>query len=231
MLRMTIWTDILDLFYPQLCMVCSRTLVTSETHICTFCYDELPRTGFHFQKENPTEKILWGRVPMEQAGSFLFFNKNGMTQNLLHHIKYRGRKELAQGLGRMYARELKNEQPDFRPDLIIPVPLHRRKENQRGYNQSLSFAEGLSEVLGVPLLPKAIKRKAHTATQTRKSRYRRWENVANVFSVEQPEALKGRHIAIVDDVITTGATLEACCRPLLEYDVRITIMTLAIARG
>lgn len=189
----------------------------------------LPETGFWKQKDNPVEKLLWGRAKIEHASAFLFFEKGSSVQNIFHHFKYRGKKEIGYLLGRMYASKLKDS--FFSEiDLIIPVPLHKKKLRKRGYNQSLIISQGLSEILEKPVNNTTLSRKKFTSTQTKKSRYDRWLNVKDIFSVENESLLENKHILLVDDIITTGATTESLIHTLTEIPgIKISVVALAVA--
>lgn len=224
-----VWADFLRIFYPEVCAACDRSLVRGEEALCTHCVNALPRTRAGFDLQNPTARIFYGRVPVAAAGSFLIFRPGGMVRDMLHQIKYRGKRQLAVVLGRMYGEELQQGgiQP---PDFIIPVPLHPRKERQRGYNQSACFAEGLAERIGGTIETGLLVRRRFTQTQTRRSRWARWENVNEVFGVTRPAKLAGKHILLVDDVVTTGATLEACAAGLLGAGAAsVSVLTIAVA--
>jgi len=170
----------------------------------------MPETGYHEQKENPIEKLFWGRIKLERAFAYLFFRKSGIVQNILHELKYNSNQELARFLGIKYAQRIKSTVADISIDSVAAIPLHKSKKRIRGYNQSELFAEGLAEGLGIEDLSSSLKRNIATETQTKKSRIERWQNVENVFELIRPEQFKNRHILIVDDVITTGATIESC---------------------
>ena len=225
------WLDnLLGLFYPNLCLACGRNLPPRQEGICISCLFKLPRTNFHLEPENPFAGRFWGRVPLEAGAAFLYFAKGGKTQRLIHHLKYEGKQEVGVFLGKLYGLALR-EAPGFREAaLILPVPLHPRKLHRRGYNQSALFAKGLSEAMKVPWLPNGLQRTEYTATQTRKSRLERFENVEEAFIVPNPGRVKGQHVLLVDDVITTGATLEACALKILEVEgVKVSMATIAIA--
>lgn len=223
------WEDILHLFFPRVCAICDTALMRGEEGLCAHCLDALPRSRFGLLPDNPAAKIFHGRVPLSVAGSYLVFRPGGMVQDLLHDIKYRGKKELAETLGRLYSTELLGAGLQ-KPDLLVPVPLHPRKERQRGYNQSTHFAAGLAEILGAEVAPDALRRNSYTDSQTSKGRWSRWENVGNVFSARLPEQIRGKNIIITDDVVTTGATLEACVRAALEAGAASTgVLTMAFA--
>jgi ComF family protein len=188
------------------------------------------KTHYHNHLDNPVEKIFWGRVKIERATSFFLFVKGSPYQNMLHQLKYKGRQDLGIYLGELFGRDL-TEQESFRHfDLIIPVPLHPDKEKKRGYNQSRLIAQGISNILKVPVDTEVLNRKTFTQTQTKKSRYERWENVEDVFEIQTDKNIAGKHILLVDDVLTTGATLEGCSQTLLKAsDVKISVVTLAYA--
>ncbi len=176
--------------------------------------------------------IFNGRLPLFSATSFLFFSKGGETQQLIHKLKYKGHKEIGLYLGRMFGNQLNGSELFRTADIIIPVPLHPRKEHKRGYNQSLMIGEGMASRMNARVFPDVLYRKIHTSSQTKKSRYERWENVKDTFEIKKGERLERKHVILVDDVITTGATLEACGNKLLEIPhIRLSIASLAYAQG
>lgn len=194
------------------------------------CIFKLPKTNFHKDKENPIAKIFWGRVSVESAASFYSFGKGGKVQHLIHQLKYKGKKEVGVSVGKLYGQELKASDNFNLIDIIVPVPLHKKKLRKRGYNQSQYFAEGLSQTMNVDTDCKSLFRALASETQTRKSRFNRWKNVESVFQLKDSISLIGKHILLVDDVITTGATLEACAHTLLQIPgVKISIVTIAYA--
>lgn len=202
--------------YPNTCASCDRWLVHGESGICMHCLDEMPRTGYQLHRGNPVEAIFWGRVPLLMAGSFLHFRDEGMVRDMLHGIKYKGRRELATELGKLYAGELRQHVPEFAPDLWLPVPLHPRKLRQRGYNQSLAIADGLAAVLGGDVRDDVLFRRNYTQSQTRKGRFSRWENTGTAFGIRNQTAISGKKVILVDDVVTTGATAEACLQLIVS---------------
>ncbi len=175
-------------------------------------------------------RSLWGRVACEGVAAYLYFRKGSRVQHLIHHLKYKGRYQIGDFLGRLYGQILINQSPFNTVQLIIPVPLHPKRQRERGYNQSEVFANGLGKVMGIPVSNQNLIRSARSETQTRKNPTQRWENVKEIFSVVDPEALEGKHILLVDDVFTTGATIEACATTLLTAcSVRISVITIAYA--
>ena len=208
--------DFLSLFFPLYCLGCSRSLVKGEDILCTGCLTQLPKTQYHTRIENPVLNKLSGRLPIRHGWAFLKFQKGGMVQHLLHQLKYNNHPEIGERLGKAYGRELAMAALGNEFDLIVPVPLHRSRLRHRGYNQSAHFAKGLSESLEVPWDESISIRLQATATQTRKSRGERWENVRSVFSVGPQGLISNKRILLVDDVITTGATLEACGQHLFD---------------
>lgn len=222
--------DFLGLLYPNLCLACEKNTPTKGNVICLSCQYYLPKTKFHLERENRFTERFWGRVPIDAGAALYFFTKGSRTQNLIHKLKYEGKTKVGIKLGNLYGKMLKDSPYFSNVDLIVPVPLHPKKEQQRGYNQSDLFAKGLSEEMEVPWSKKALIRTAMTETQTKKSRSARVKNVNDVFQVNQPKRLKGKHILLVDDVMTTGATLEACATKILTVgDVKISFATIAIA--
>ncbi len=227
---MNLAEDIISLFYPRLCTGCNISLVKGEELLCLNCIADLPRTNYHLIRENPVFQQFVGRVQIELATSFCRFDKGGRLQHLLHQLKYKGNREIGQKMGQLFGYELIQSVLYNTVDAIIPVPLHPRKEKKRGFNQSAEICIGLSEAMNRPHLIGNLIRDIHTESQTRKGRFERWENVSGIFSLRDRNAIKGLHLLLVDDVITTGATLEAAAVPLLEIEgVKVSIATLACA--
>lgn len=220
----------LELFYPRICLVCGQKLISTEEHICLKCLLHMPRTNYHDEPENPMEKLFYGRIHIERATTLFEFRKGSPYQKILHHLKYKGLKELGEFMGKQLAIELRGSDFIQSVDLICAVPLHPKKERKRGYNQSFHIAKGLSEELRIPVGQHAIRRKVHTSTQTKKSRFERWENVEGIFEVPAPAVFEGKHVLLIDDVVTTGATLEACAHEILNCPkAKVSLATLAIA--
>ncbi len=220
--------DFVSLFYPECCHACSTPLNKGEKILCTYCHYKLPLTNFHKQASNQVSRLFWGRQPIEAATACYTFQKGGAIQHLIFQFKYKGYPEIGIEIGRRYGIELR-QAPLFRNlDLILPVPLHFRKQKIRGFNQSACFGEGLSQSLGIPQNKTCLQRIQPTESQTRKSRFSRWKNVETVFTLSQPEEIAGKHILLVDDVVTTGATLEACAKLLLEVEgTKVSIVAIA----
>ncbi len=226
------WQAFFDLLFPRCCVVCGRPLGKGEEGICTSCNIALPRTGYHLLEDNPVEQLFWGKVSLQRATSFFYYRKGSPSRRILHQLKYGGQKTLAQSMGRYMAAELVASGFFEGVEVLIPVPLHLRKEKRRGYNQSEWIARGIGQVTGIPLDRSSVVRKKYTETQTRKTAYERWENVAGVFALSCPEHFVGKHILLIDDVLTTGATIVACASALQEVaGIRISVLTLAVAEG
>ena len=223
--------DFLDLIYPKLCITCDRKLVTQERYICLHCLSDLPRTKFHLDAENKVAQLFWGRVKVEYATSWLFFRKGSRYQKLIHYLKYKGLKEVGEEMGLLFGNELK-ESPFHQIDIVVPVPLHPKKLKQRGYNQSEWIARGIATSLSKPLSADNLVREIFTPTQTRKNRFERWQNVEDIFSVKQPARFFRKHVLVIDDVVTTGSTLEAAVTAILQAGAeKVSIATLACAEG
>lgn len=223
--------NLLSIFYPRLCIGCGDILQESEKHLCLNCELHLPETDFHLEEENPLEEIFRGRVPVENVFAFLHYRKGNLSQNLLHHLKYKGNKEVGAYLGEMYGKKLARTGHLEGIDLILPIPLHPKKQRMRGYNQSEWIAKGLSAATGIPYSTEILVRRTYTETQTKKGRFNRWENVSEVFAVAEPERLAGVHVLICDDVLTTGATMEAAISKILAVaGTRVSVVTMAVAK-
>ncbi|TXK51361.1 ComF family protein [Pontibacter qinzhouensis] len=208
-------------------------MARGEDFICTDCNVKLPYTEYHVHggtAENQLLKRFWGKVPVRFAFAYLHFISKGRVQRLLHELKYRGAEELGDHLGYRYGSLLSDHQYNSHFDLVVPVPLHQSKLRKRGYNQSDSFAEGLARALQLPWSNRTLERTANTDTQTKKGRLERWQNVEDIFVVRKPELVQGKRILLVDDVMTTGATLEACAIALLAAGcVEVSVAAIAAA--
>ncbi|GAB4093812.1 ComF family protein [Flaviaesturariibacter terrae] len=223
---------LLHLAYPHLCAGCGNDALPTDVPLCLRCLSELPRTGFERYAHNPVDRLFWGRLPLRQASAQFYFSKDSIIQRLLHRVKYGGGQELAQYLGRLMGRQLADAPRFAGIDALVPLPLHRSREKKRGYNQAELLCRGITEAWNVPLWPDAALRLSATETQTKMGRLARWQNMEGRFAPSDPARIEGRHLLLVDDVVTTGATLEACGRALLAVPgVTLSIATLCIAAG
>ncbi len=221
---------LMRLFFANLCAGCDQPLSRGEKMVCLRCLFELPETGFHLLEANPVEQLFTGRIPVSAATACYFFHKNVSLQHIIHQFKYHNRKEAAVFMGALMGNMLKQSVQYAYIDGIIPVPLHSKKQMLRGYNQSELLSEGIAGVLQAPVIKDGLVRMTATESQTKKSRLDRWQNVKDAFQIVKPAALKGKHLLLVDDVITTGATIEACAEALLHIPgVKVSIAALAKA--
>jgi len=222
--------DFVSLLFPELCAACRASLVANEELICTDCLYNLPLTNFHLQPNNIVARQFWGKIDLEGAYALYYFTKGGKIQNLMHQFKYKGIRQIGNLLGNIAGEQLNKNAVFNAVDVIIPVPLHKKRMRQRGYNQSACFAEGLAQKLNAGVQENNLVREVATETQTHKSRFARFENMQEVFVIKNPERLINKHILLVDDVITTGSTLEACGIQLLKIEgVKLSIATIAYA--
>lgn len=212
--------DFASLIFPEICHACGNSLVATEKHFCTACIYQLPYTNYHLNPGNKIAKQFWGRVNVNSACAFLYFNKAGKVQNIMHQLKYNNQPQVGIEIGRMYAEQLKESSIYNFAEAIIPVPLHPKKLIKRGYNQSEQFAIGLSEILNIPVITDILYRDKAAESQTTKSRINRFENMKTVFNAYKTDC-SFKNVLLVDDTITTGATLEACTFALQEIGIEV----------
>ncbi|ALI99014.1 ComF family protein [Rufibacter tibetensis] len=215
----SLYHDFLALLFPEDCRACAGELALGEEVICSHCRIKLPYTDFHLSPtQNTLHEVFWGRVPIKLAVAYLKFQEKGRVQRLLHQLKYKGQQEVGEVLGRWFGAQIR-EQEDFRSvELVVPVPLHKSRLRQRGYNQVEGFAKAIADDLEVPLLADALRKNFVSGTQTTKNRQARWEAMRQLYEIQRPDLIKGKHVLLVDDVITTGATIEACAEILLKNE-------------
>lgn len=214
------------LLYPNICAGCGTDLSGKEV-VCAACCASLPVTNFHMHANNPIEKIFWGRVPLLSAFSYLYFNKHSIVRQLLHQLKYQSNPEVGYFFGRRMGQVMLQSNRYTDLDALIPLPLHDSKLKSRGYNQAETIAEGIAEILRIPILNSVVTRPSQNQTQTHKNRTERWKNTCGKFLVKKSKELEKKHILLIDDVVTTGATLEACASELLNLKAAISIATVA----
>ncbi len=225
-----ILSPLVHFFYPHNCIGCGSDIIENENFLCLECINDLPHTGFSLHANNPVEKMFWGRIAIVAGTSEFYFSKASVIQNLIHELKYKGNRKAGIYLGNLMGKSLKSSNRFSNIDYLIPLPLFTKKELKRGYNQAEVLCAGIAEVMNIPILTKNVIRIVHTETQTKKGRIERWENVEKSFAVKDPGILKGKHILLVDDVITTGATMEACGSEILKTGgAKLSFATLAFA--
>lgn len=223
----SIFDEFLGLFFPESCVVCGEPLLRAEENICLSCLLKLPRTNNFQEADNAAEKLLAGRFPFERIATFCYFTKGGILQPIIHQVKYNGKAHLGETLGLLFGRDLVGSDFLSPVQLIIPVPLHPKKQKQRGYNQAEMIARGISKGTNIPVSTNNLVRIVHNPTQTKRNKMQRWENVKDIFIVNHPEEFENKHILLVDDIITTGSTIEACAHALLaSRGIKISIATI-----
>ena len=222
--------SLLHLAFPHICDGCGTDALSRESSLCLRCLSRLPETRFHLYTDNPVEKIFWGRLPVINATAQFYFTKESLMQRLMHQFKYRGQTNLGLFLGQLMGRALTNTTRFSNMDMLVPLPLFAAKEKKRGFNQATILCDGMARILGKPVHSNIIKRTTHTETQTKKTRLERWQNMEGRFELLDPGMIEDRHVLLVDDVITTGASLEACGKVLLQAkNTRLSLATLCFS--
>lgn len=226
------FTRLLDLVAPRTCVVCGNRLSIEEEILCVSCNLRLPRTGFSYDAyENEMAKVFWGRIPVERCAPFMYYLAKSASANLIYLLKYNDRPDIGEYLGKMIAEEFKKDYFFEEIDLIVPIPLECKRQRKRGYNQSLMIARGVSDVTGLPIGTDIIERKIFESSQTEKNRWMRNDNVKDVFQLLQPEKVQGKHILLIDDVVTTGATISSCGQELAKAgNVKISVLSIGFAK-
>lgn len=223
-------TSTLHLFYPHLCNGCGTDILSNDSLLCFECFNSLPHTQYAKYENNPIEKIFWGRLPIKAAFAEFYFDKESLIQHLVHQLKYKNNTGIGIYLGEMMGNSINSSNRFEEIDALVPLPLYPDKERKRGYNQAKIICDGISSVTKIPVLNNIVIRQRFTETQTRKHRTERWQNVSESFAVKDKTSLEGKHILLVDDVITTGATLEACGNCILQIpNTKLSIATLTVA--
>lgn len=224
--------NLLNLFFPKSCAGCKSLLLADEKVICTHCRHEIPLTNHHKIGENEVFQKFYGRIPLEYGSALFYFHKKGIVQEMIHQLKYKGQTEISETIGHWYSEELRHLEQMQRIDYIIPVPLHKKRLRERGYNQVEGFGKALSENLKIPYDDTVLRRKLYTKTQTKKDLLGRADVIATVFEATFSERHHGKHFLIIDDVLTTGSTLEACSRAILKIpNAKISIVCMAMAHS
>lgn len=221
--------DFLSLIFPRLCNSCDASLLSNEKVICTKCLHALPVTNYHLENEEEVKKVFYGRVKIEHATALLLFEKRGMVQKLIHNLKYRGQEDIGAFLGTWMGTELSKTEAYREISSVVPVPLHKSRLKKRGYNQVEQFGRKIAQLLNVPYVDNVLVKKHSSGTQTIKKRFARWGSIDATFQIEHGTLLQGHHVLLVDDLVTTGATLEACATKLLTIPgTKVSIATMAV---
>ncbi|WP_034060231.1 ComF family protein [Lacinutrix jangbogonensis] len=221
---------LVNIFFPEVCLTCQLQLIDNEKHLCTSCRHKLPLTNYHLTQDPFISKLFYGRAKIERGTALLRFEKKGITQQLIHQLKYREQQQVGTFLGAWLGTELNNCEDYSTIDLVIPVPLHKKKLRSRGYNQVSKFGEELASALKADYIDDVLIKVTNTTSQVSKNRFSRWTGKNDLFALSNTQKIAGKHILLVDDIITTGATLEACMRELNKAkNIKISIATMAIA--
>jgi len=228
---MGLLSDFLNLFLPPVCVYCKQRLINEEKYICLDCLFKLPKTNYHKTDGNKLEDFLAGRFPFIRIAAYAPFSKGNSIQSIIHELKYRDNPGLGTFIGELCGKEMTDSNFLRDIDLLVPVPLHPKKEKERGYNQSLKIAEGLSTASGIKICHDNLERKINNPSQTKQSRYERWKNIEGIFGLKNPPAFTGKHILLIDDILTTGSTIEACAKTILNEceNTEISIFTFGFA--
>ena len=222
--------DLFNLFFPKVCLACNNLLNDNEIYVCTSCRHDLPVTNYHLDNSDQVKKLLYGRVKLENATSLLRFQKKGIVQQLLHNLKYKGHQEIGKFFGQWLGEELAKIDAYKNIDIVIPVPLHRRKLKKRGYNQVALFAQEIALRLNAQYCDWVLIKINNATSQVKKSRLARWTSSDEIFSVQNLDLIEYKHVLLVDDIITTGATIEACADQLLKAkSIKLSVASMAIA--
>lgn len=225
-----IFSNLLDLFYPSLCVVCDGRLTEKEQHLCLECLSQLPKTNQHLHPNNRLEEFFAGRIPFQRIAAYSYFVKEGSVQKIIHELKYKNNPKIGYYIGQLCGEHLKSSDFISNIDLLVPIPLHPKREKKRGYNQSMEICKGISDKTGIAVNNSSLKRMVNNKSQTQNSRFNRWNNVENIFSLSGKEELEQKHILLVDDVITTGSTIESAIRTILNsVDCQISIYAVGMA--
>ena len=232
-MKISFWSRLLDLISPRLCVVCGERLAVTEETLCSKCYLHLPRTDFgHDLYENVMAKLFWGQIRIEKATALFYYEPHAETAQLLYELKYKHHPEIGEVMGRMMAKELQKSGLFDDIDALVPVPLARKRERQRGYNQSMMLVRGVSEVTGLPIYNKVVRRTRFEGSQTQRGRWERNENVADVFECAEGDSIRGKHLLLIDDVVTTGATIIACAQEMRKAsNVKFSVLALGYSKS
>ncbi len=231
--KISFWSRVFDLIAPRACVICGDRLALEENTICGKCNMHLPRTEYHLNPyENEMAKLFWAQIPIERATAFFYYEGHSQVSNILYALKYGNHPEIGIVMGRMLGREIVGSGFFEDIDIIIPIPLAHKRRRQRGYNQSLMIAKGISEITQIPINNKIVNRLSFSESQTHKDRWGRSENVKGVFLLEDGDVIRNKHILIVDDVVTTGATVISCSKELMKAEsVKISVISLGFAKS
>lgn len=229
-IMLNLLADCILLFFPRQCKICNNVLLKGEKSLCISCLSDIPFTRTVHLDDNKTSQLFWGRFLFKNASSLYYHQKDNISSRLVYKLKYHNQKDIGHFLGKMYALELRKTDYYNIINFLIPVPLHKSRLRKRGYNQSEEICKGMSEILNIPINTNIIFRKNNNITQTKKGKWQRFSNVDNIFEIKNADSIKNKNILLIDDIITTGATIEACCTCINKIvDTNIYIGSIAIA--
>lgn len=225
-----ILNDLLNFIFPNLCVVCNLKLLDGEKHICLHCLQHLPTTGYHLQPDNRLEDFFAGRIPFERIAAYTYFVHGGSVQKIVHELKYRRNPDIGHYIGQLCGNSLDGSDFLNPIDILVPVPLHKKREKMRGYNQSLELCKGIAQQTGINIDTASLVRKVNNKSQTKNSRFDRWANVENIFEITDNAVFEDKHVLLVDDIITTGSTIESCAKELLKCKgCKVSIFAFGVA--
>ena len=232
-MKISFWSRLIDIIAPRACVICGNRLAIAENTICTVCNMHIPRTQFFKDPyNNEMAKLFWGQIPIEKGVALFYYEGHSQVSNIIYTLKYGNQPDIGVKMGRIVAKEYYGNDFFNDIDMIIPIPLAKKRLRKRGYNQSMEIAKGVNEITDIPIAGNIVSRQAFVGSQTDKDRWGRMKNVEGVFHLDTPEKIRGKHLLIIDDVVTTGATVISCAKELTKAgNVKISVLSLGFAKS